>query len=117
MKLKSEDWQTLVKECERSGLTQNDFCHQKGIPVGRFKYHWRREKELNRKQERIESKRLMAVPRFEEVSISGANTLLSAQALPSVIKIQFPNQIRCEIQMPVSEPELGVLLKQLVALC
>lgn len=117
VKLKADYWQELINECEVSGLTHNDFCRQKGIPVAKFKYRWRREMELNSKKERIESKRLMSVPNFEEVSISGADSLPSSPAKLSVIKIQFPNQIRCEFQIPVSEPELGLLFKQLVALC
>ncbi len=117
VKLKEDYWQALIKECEGSGLTQNDFCRQKGIPAAQFKYRWRKEMEFNSKKKMIQSKRFVSVPKFEEVSISGDVPLPNPPTKQSVIKIQFPNQICCEIQMPVSEPDLGLLFKQLVALC
>ena len=117
VKLKADYWQALIKECEASGLTHSDFCRQKGIPVAKFKYRWRTEMELNSTKERIESKRMMAVPKFEEISISGADSLPRTQIKLSVIKIQLPNQIHCEFQISVSEPEFCIVLKQLVALC
>ncbi len=116
VKLQEDYWRKLIKEYEGSCLSQNDFCSQQGISVAQFKYRWRREMENDRKKERIESRRLMAVPRFEEVSILGADSVASSPVRSSIICIQFPNQIRCEFEMPVSEPELGLLLKQLVAL-
>ena len=117
MELKSEDWKALIKEYEEGRLTKNEFCYEKGISVGSFKYRWRKEKEPHRKKEGLESKDLMAVATFEKVSIARRHSFPSTQASPSVISIQFPNHIRCDIPMPDSEPGLGLLLKQLVALC
>lgn len=117
MKLKADYWQILIRECEQSGLTQTDFCRQKGIPVSQFKYRWRREIELKSKKDWIESTPLMAVPGFEDISISGVNSLPSIESKLSLIKVEFPNQICCEFQIQISEPEFGSLLKQLVALC
>ncbi len=116
MKLEEDYWRKLIKEYEGSNLSQNNFCSQKGIPVAQFKYRWRKEVEVNSKKERIKPLQLRAVPRFEEVAITGTDSLASSLARSSIICIQFANQIRCEFEMPTSEPELGLLLKQLVAL-
>jgi hypothetical protein len=117
VKLEEDYWQKIIKDYEGSGLSQNDFCSQQGIPVAQFKYRWRREMErTSNKKERVEPRRLVAVPRFEEVSILGSDSVASSPNKSSIICIQFPNQVRCEFEMAVSEPELGLLLKQLVAL-
>jgi hypothetical protein len=117
VKLKEEDWCRLLKEYAGSGLTQNDFCLQKGIPVAPFKYRWRKEMEQKNRIEQSELPPFVAPPRFEEVSISGVDSFPKVSSALSVIKILLPNQIHCEFQIPISEPELGLLLKQLVALC
>jgi hypothetical protein len=117
VKLQKDYWRKLIKEYEGSGLSQNDFCSEKGIPIAQFKYRWRHEMESNGKKERIESKRLIAAPGFEEVFLSQADSLASKEDRLRIICVQLPNQIRCEFQMTVSDPELFLLLKQLVALC
>lgn len=117
MKLQKDYWRKLIKEYEGSGLSQADFCNEKGIAVAQFKYRWRQEMESNGKKERIESKRLIAAPGFEEVFLSQADSLASEEDRLRIICVQLPNQIRCEFQMSVSEPELGLLFKQLAALC
>ena len=116
VKLAADYWQKIIKEYEGSGLSQNDFCSQQGIPVAQFKYRWRRELESDSKKARVEPRGLVAVPRFEGVSILGGDSVASSPNKSSIICIQFPNQVRCEFEMAVSEPELGLLLKQLVAL-
>lgn len=117
VKLAADYWQKIIKEYEGSGLSQSDFCSQQGIPVAQFKYRWRREMErTSNNKERVEPRRLVVVPRFEEVSILGADSVASSPNKSSIICIQFPNQVRCEFEMPISDPELGLLLKQLVAL-
>jgi transposase-like protein len=116
VKLEEDYWRKIIKEYEGSGLSQNDFCSRQGISAAQFKYRWRREMENDSKKERAEPRRLMAVPRFEEVAILGADSVASPPIKSSIICIQFPNQVRCEFEMPVSETGLGLLLKQLVAL-
>jgi hypothetical protein len=46
VKLEEDYWQKIIKEYEGSGLSQNNFCIQQGIPVAQFKYRWCREKYL-----------------------------------------------------------------------
>lgn len=116
LKLEDDYWRKLIKAYEESNLSQNDFCSQQGIAVARFKYRWRREMACNNKKERSEPRRLKVVPRFEAVSISGAESLTSSASKSRMIFIQFPNQIRCDFEMPISELDFGLLLKQLVAL-
>jgi hypothetical protein len=114
VKLAEDYWRKLIKEYKESSLSKNAFCDQKGLALGQFKYHWRRAME--NKRGAVESKGT-ALPRFEEVTITESDSLASSPANPSTICIQLPNQIRCEFEMAVSGPGLGLLLKQLVALC
>jgi hypothetical protein len=117
VQLKEEDWCRLLKEYAVSGMTQNDFCLQQGIPVAPFKYRWRKEMEQKNRRKQSNLFGSITPSHFEEVSISGVDLLPKEPSPLSVIKIQLPNQIRCEFQIPITEPGLGLLLKQLVALC
>ena len=45
MKSKEEYWERLFKGYERSGLSQEDFCSEQGIPIAKFKYQWRKKIE------------------------------------------------------------------------
>ena len=45
MKSKEEYWARLFKGYERSGLSQEDFCSEQGIPIAKFKYQWRKKTE------------------------------------------------------------------------
>jgi hypothetical protein len=58
-----------------------------------------------------------ALSHFEEVSILESKASPNSVNKSSGIIIQFPNQIRAELNITVSCPEFGVLLKELVALC
>ena len=42
MKSKEEYWDRLFKGYERSGLSQEEFCSEQGIPIAKFKYQWRK---------------------------------------------------------------------------
>lgn len=43
MKSKEEYWERLFKGYERSGLSQEEFCNEQGIPIAKFKYQWRKK--------------------------------------------------------------------------
>jgi hypothetical protein len=73
------------------------------------------EIENVRKLERLTPKR--SLNQFEEVSILEDNTPPAPVDKIRGIRVQFPNQIRCELNLSVSCPEFGLLLKQLVSLC
>jgi hypothetical protein len=117
MKSKENYWPELIKQYESSGLSQEDFCRERLIPLTKFKYRWRKQMEIEslRKLERSIPKG--SLNQFEEVSILEGNTPLIPVDKTRGISIQFPNQIRCELNMSVSCPELSSLLKQLVSLC
>lgn len=43
MKSKEEYWERLFNGYERSGLSQDEFCSEQGIPIAKFKYQWRKK--------------------------------------------------------------------------
>ena len=45
MKAKEEYWEELFKGYESSGLSQEAFCSEQGIPIAKFKYQWRKKIE------------------------------------------------------------------------
>jgi hypothetical protein len=117
MKPTESYWQDLIKQYESSGLSQEDFCRARLIPLTKFKYRWRRQMELGNGVKSLETSSKGALSRFEDVSIIEAKPSPGSVEKSRGISIQFPNQIRAELNITVSCPEFGVLLKQLVALC
>ena len=39
---RAQTWATLIQECNNSGLTKREFCHQRGISEKSF-YYWLRK--------------------------------------------------------------------------
>lgn len=117
MKSKVEYWQELIKQYEASRQSQEEFCIEKGIPLAKFKYRRRRQMEHKSIRQLVQSAKSPSLSRFEEISIIEAGTSPALLNKTSGINIQFPNQIRCELEMSISSPEFSVLLKHLVALC
>ncbi len=72
---KNRNWEELVLEQEASGLTQNEFCHQKGITIDAFKYHRAKhkfKKNLNSSRSFVE---LKTSETSEEISLNSKNIL------------------------------------------
>lgn len=117
VKSKEIYWPELIKQYESSGLSQEEFCRERLIPLTKFKYRWRRQMEIEnvRKVERSIPKE--SLNQFEKVSILEGNISPVVEDNLRWISIQFPNQIRCELNLSVSSPEFGLLLKRLESLC
>ncbi len=107
-----EDWQALINEYESSGLGQEEFCNNKGLPLAQFKYRWRNHVVQRRRKEVVSLKTEPAVG-FEAVSL----TKPVQQVKPRAISILLPNQIRFELSLSYESAEFGLVLKQLVNLC
>lgn len=45
MKAKEDNWERVFKGYEHSGLSQEAFCSEQGIPIAKFKYQWRKKIE------------------------------------------------------------------------
>lgn len=39
---RAQQWEMVVQECAASGLSNREFCRQRGIPEKRF-YYWQRK--------------------------------------------------------------------------
>ena len=117
MKSKEELWHDLISQYATSGLSQEEFCMGKGIALNKFRYRWRSHMEQENARKSVQSIKTASLSRFEEVSILKITTSPVLLDKTSSISIQFPNQIRCELKMSVSNPEFNVLLKHLVDLC
>ncbi len=71
----NRNWEELVLEQEASGLTQNEFCQQKGIKIDAFKYHrakHKSKKNLNFNRSFVE---LKTSKTSEEISLNSKNAL------------------------------------------
>jgi hypothetical protein len=116
MKSKEDYWERLFTGYERSGLSQDDFCHAQGIPIEKFKYQWR--KKFGSRSNKPKSQNGFDKPiRFEPVLISNKDAVAQEPAKSQSILIQFPNQIRCEVQMDIKSKDFSSLLHQLRLLC
>nr|MBA3535592.1 hypothetical protein [Tatlockia sp.] len=102
-----EDWQGLINEYESSGLGQEEFCKNKGLPLAQFKYRWRNHVVQKRRQKAASLKSESTVG-FEAVSL----TKPVQQVKPRAISIVLPNQIRFELSLSYEIAGFGLVLKQ-----
>ncbi len=65
LKIKKEDWFSVINECRNSGLSDRQWCHENDIAYSTFYYHMRR---LKREAcELPESTRTCTIPVKQEV--------------------------------------------------
>lgn len=116
MKSKEEYWERLFKGYERSGLSQEDFCREQGIPIAKFKYQWRKKIEPgNRKLEAQDKSDKPS--HFEPILISNNDSIHQESVTNQSIIIRFPNQISCEVKADIKSRDFSSLLNQLRLLC
>lgn len=116
MKSKEEYWERLFTGYERSGLSQEDFCSEQGIPIEKFKYQWR--KKFGSRNNKPKSQNSFDKPiHFEPVLISNKDSVQQEPSRNQSIIIQFPNQISCEVKMDIKSKDFSSLLNQLRLLC
>lgn len=115
MKSKEEYWDRQLKSYERSGLSQEDFCSEQGIPIAKFKYQWRKKFGSRSKKSRLQNSSDKP-SHFEPILISNMDSIHQEPTNQSII-IQFPNGIRCELGMDIKSQDFSSLLNQLRLLC
>ena len=116
MKSKEANWDRLFKGYEQSGLSQEDFCNEQGIPLTQFKYQWR--KKIGAGSKKTEPKNKSDTPSdFEPILICKKDSAHQEPVTNQSIIIQFPNQISCELKMDIKSKDFSSLLNQLRLLC
>jgi hypothetical protein len=116
MKSKEEYWDRLFKGYERSGLSQEEFCSEQGIPIAKFKYQWR--KKFGARGSKTTAHTRSDKPNyFEPVLISKNESVYPEAVTSQSIIIQFPNQISCELKIDIKSLDFASLLNQLRSLC
>ena len=116
MKSKEEYWARLFKGYELSGLSQEEFCSEQGIPIEKFKYQWRRK--FGSRSNKTKAPKVSDKPiHFEPVLISNKGPVHQDSVKSQSIIIQFPNQISCEVKMDIKSKDFSSLLNQLRLLC
>lgn len=97
------EWQIVVVEFLNSGLTQKEFCKQKGLILGRFVYYL----QLHRKQYQVKSPQDTST--FSEVIVKK-----SATSSADEIKIELPNGFRCQVACDIHPDQLKKILGTLL---
>jgi hypothetical protein len=111
MKSKEEYWERLFKGYERSGLSQEEFCSEQGIPIAQFKYQWRKRTASG--SQKADSQNKPDKPsHFEPILISSKDSVHQETQTSQSIIIQFPNQISCEVKMDIKSKDFSSLLNQ-----
>lgn len=92
-------WKELCDEYMESGLSMSEFCKGKGLSVGSFQYHWRRQREqsVNMDDEQMVS----SESGFERVGISTESSF-SPLAGKISAQIEFENGLRCAFEIPAT---------------
>ena len=95
---RAQQWEMVVQECAASGLSNREFCRQRGIPEKSF-YYWQRKL----RQQIVESAAPQLVP-LEPVTESG-----------DLLQIQYRG---AELKLPagVDMDAVAALLRSLQAL-
>ncbi len=116
MKSKEDYWERLFKGYERSGLSQEEFCREQGIPIAKFKYQWR--KRITSGGQKDDSQNKSDKPgHFEPILISNKDAVLQEPITNQSIIIRFPNQICCEVKADIKSKDFSSFLNQLRLLC
>lgn len=116
MKSKEDYWERLFKGYERSGLSQEDFCSEQGIPIAKFKYQWR--KKIESASQKVDAPNKLDEPsHFEPILISAKKSIHQEPVTSQSIIIRFPNQICCEVNADIKSKDFSSLLNQLRLLC
>lgn len=116
MKAKEEYWERLFKGYERSGLSQEVFCSEQGIPIEKFKYQWRKRIASGSQKEDSQN-RSVKPSHFEPILISTNDSVHQESVTNQSIIIRFPNQICCEVKADIKSKDFSSLLNQLRLLC
>jgi hypothetical protein len=117
MKIKDEYWERVFKGYEGSGLSQEEFCREQGIPIAKFKYQWRKKFGSRSKETKIQNSS-DKLSHFEPILISNNKDSIHHETKTSQsIIIRFPNQICCELTTDIKSRDFSSLLNQLRLLC
>ena len=119
-------WRTVLEECQRSGLSQAEFCRRRGIPSGTFAFwkHTLRPEMLAGPRRRSRVRRpAAAVPAFVPIRVIPAPparpALLStvAPSEPGEIEIVFATDHVVRVRGRVEVAWLAQLVRALAASC
>ena len=116
MKSKEAYWDRLFKGYEQSGLSQEDFCSEQGIPIAKFKYQWRKKIGTGIRKDGAQNQSDNPF-HFEPILLSKKDSAPQEPVRNQSIIIQFPNQVRCELKMDIKGKDFSSLLNQLRLLC
>jgi hypothetical protein len=98
------EWFALVKEFERSNITQVEFCKQKSLILSRFTYYVQ-----------IYRKHIKLLPESEFPSFSQVVAKESLSSFQSEIKIELPNGFRCQVGSTISPDVLKKIVGALLS--
>jgi transcriptional regulator with XRE-family HTH domain len=96
-----KDWQAIIEEQQKSGLTQKEFCKRKNISLVWFGYYMQRSRKKPNHT-------------LLENSASFAEVLINKPA-SSEIKIELPNGFKCTIPSMVQTEQLKKILSALLS--
>lgn len=97
-----KEWEKLIKEFEKSGKSQSQWCRENDLKVKAFNYQYRKYRRDNQNNEEINKINWMPV-KFESV-------------VPSKLNIRVGKAI-IEIENGYDEKLLQTIVKSLEAIC
>ena len=93
------DWTNLIAEQEKSGLSQKEFCNQRGLVLSQFVYY----RCCKNKKKTIQS----AEPSIKSVKITGKE--LSAAS--GDIRLSLPNGFQCSFPCSLDASQVKRLME------
>lgn len=97
-----KEWEKLIKEFEKSGKSQAQWCREKNLKVKAFNFQYRKYRRDNQNKEEIDKTNWMPV-KFETI-------------IPSKLNIRVGKAI-IEIENGYDERLLQTIVKSLEAIC
>jgi len=95
------DWEKIIKDHEKSGLSQSAYCKQHGLDVAKLGYYRNRNKI---KQRQIDSNHA----EFKSIKISQST-------VSEVIKLSLPNGFQCEFSSRIDVLQIKKLIETLLS--
>jgi hypothetical protein len=97
-----EDWEYLVREHIKSGLSQVEFCRQRNISAGKFGYH--RSLLLTKE-----------IPATKDKNLFTAIQIKKPEPVSADIRLILPNGFQCYLPSHIAPAQAKQLLEVLLS--
>ena len=94
MEMKAQEWESVIKDWQDSGLSQSEYCRRAGIKDSRFGYWWRKLKGKNEHSQQ-ENKFISLIPEGKSERIEIHSGTISIKLPVTAISTCLKSVVEC----------------------